>query len=1391
MSTYQSPFTLQGEQDLIDHDTSRRQMLRKAPTFFDAAQAAYQQMPVTMIEDAFGSPTWQPDPAWTRETHQKFLDDHYKEIPEKYHSSLFGALNEKHAYWLLERAKRFAKNEETIAELGLPGLAVDIGAQIVDPINLLSGAFTVKVIDRMVRSQALWRRMAAHGAGQGTLAFGSMAAAEKGGMAYDVNEYLMGTSLGIVLGGAFGDLAAKASSKVGARNLNALLKSGRDLADEAITLKSPYADPPTLSTEAVRDAVDSVTQPRVAERAAFAEPRRAEPIPETMSDDVPYIIQEMEPTPAYLKASRYISHYEGPDGAEYRIMFQTDDMTGPVRLQRFANGKLEDVERDLDDIQSAVAALQRRFPDAEIAPAGAKRTTPVDPEPVAPTPLKAAEVAEGPLSKIGLGAREQDLLTKLPAAKMTGKRMHQWLVDNGIKPKGGTREEMAEQVADAIVPGRAADATNNAAEAVERNRIRAAIEKRLLTGELEDLPMPTIKDAPVESSPAVVPEKAAAAPADAGAAANPAAANRQLQDPNWLGVKDEHAPMTAFQTIRRDAAARLSSMVPQIRIVSNYLLNDVVGKVGHQLNRWSTDLEQQMTLDRWLTRWDGVRSQAYYEWVNTNPRGRIYGLRNAREFNVAVSRYVKNPNAIDSDYHPAVVKLGKETSRLMDEILGDLKDPGKALGLPGSFNPVQAADEIEFNRNYLWRHIDDVKFNAMYERYGESQIYKLVEAAIVKAQPDIDPAYLARLARAYVNNINKRAARLGDDMTLALGEGRRAHLAIMLREDGQFSDEEIDFLMRRLFKNETKGDNMHTQRRVLLDEGVSIDAVDKFGNPAGKLHFRDMLNEDVVHLVTAYARRMSGRAALARTRIRLPSTKDIKTRVEMVNGQQRIVQSEVDRPGIELIDGIESLEKKDEILMRMREAAADYHRANPNKYTMEMLEEEIKEMEYAFNRILGYPDPVQGEPLARGIRILKRFNATRLMNNVGIAQLQEFGGAIGTFGVRAALTHLPAFRRIVNGVDGSVQYLNRLGREIEAMGIGVEATGGFRWANPWNADDVPYQLPAPGAMRVADEFSKKAEDLTYAMSGMNVIRRKQEMAVAAMFIQKMGDFAKGVQAGKKISAGWVRRFRQLGLNEDEIKSITQQMATKATFDDSLFYSGGKIARMNLASWDDQAAAKAFERAIYRFTKKTIQDRTLGNEWKFMRNPLLSVVFQFRSFMFQAWTNHTLHNIHMRDPTMVANFAWSVTWAAAIRALQVHAVALGRSDADEFKEKELDPMRLGAVGFQRAAWASIMPSVVDTGLSMWGQGGIFDARNSGTASSFFDNPTLGLGRAVSRGLGGIANSLIDGREMTQPEVRSLISMFPWSNGMAVAIPLNGLISDLPERAPRPKNRFWED
>ena len=273
-----------------------------------------------------------------------------------------------------------------------------------------------------------------------------------------------------------------------------------------------------------------------------------------------------------------------------------------------------------------------------------------------------------------------------------------------------------------------------------------------------------------------------------------------------------------------------------------------------------------------------------------------------------------------------------------------------------------------------------------------------------------------------------------------------------------------------------------------------------------------------------------------------------------------------------------------------------------------------------------------------------------------------------------------------------------------------------------------------------------------------------------------------MNSGKALSTSQIRRFRQLGLDDKTLQDIAKQFEWATTSRGALLNK--KVTSLNLENWTDLNARMALEQSVYRYTKKLIQGQDIGNMAKFMSDPMWGTVFHLRSFTLTAWENQFLYNIHMGDPAALLTFSYGVAWNAVVRALQLQLLSSTRSDAASFREKNMTTWELGKAGFQRAGFSSILPMLADTGLMMAGQPGMFNARTSAQASdAVFGNPTISMFDQAGKGIGGLADSFIHNRPMSQPEMRQLMGLFPGMNIPPVATGLSYMIRNMPEKAPK--------
>jgi hypothetical protein len=421
----------------------------------------------------------------------------------------------------------------------------------------------------------------------------------------------------------------------------------------------------------------------------------------------------------------------------------------------------------------------------------------------------------------------------------------------------------------------------------------------------------------------------------------------------------------------------------------------------------------------------------------------------------------------------------------------------------------------------------------------------MISNAIRSAQPNIDDALRSRLAQGYLMNIRSRAAGLGDEWSLALAQNDfQRFRAILMDEAGaRLTQQEADDIIARINGGgrQTEGDSSNLKRRVLIDE-TYVERQMPFGQlgETRDFAFADLLETNVNNLFTHYARRAAGRVALGRVRVRHPD-------------------------GSMLIDGITSDAEIDNILRLTQQWGAD-------KGQYDSAAKSVERLRFAFDRIIGVPDAAQSTDFANWLRLSRKLMSTRLMGQVGIAQLGEAGTAVGALGIRAAFRHMPGFRRIIDAA-GDLRNSNPLFEELEGMGIGVERLHGLHFHNLDEVGQVPFGVAEKPRMDRVTNIANIGERAVYEASGMSFIQQRQEMWVAANMASKIANMGSKLQAGKGLGRSDGRRLAQLGVDEAMLTRILSEMRTHADITDGALF-GRKVNRLNANRWTDLEAKVA-------------------------------------------------------------------------------------------------------------------------------------------------------------------------------------------------------------------------
>lgn len=127
--------------------------------------------------------------------------------------------------------------------------------------------------------------------------------------------------------------------------------------------------------------------------------------------------------------------------------------------------------------------------------------------------------------------------------------------------------------------------------------------------------------------------------------------------------------------------------------------------------------------------------------------------------------------------------------------------------------------------------------------------------------------------------------------------------------------------------------------------------------------------------------------------------------------------------------------------------------------------------------------------------------------------------------------------------------------------------------------------------------------------------------------------------------------------------------------------------------------------------------------------------------------------------------------------------MGRGD-DDYLAERLTPEKIATAAFARSGPSSIIPMLIDTSRYGIGKDAMFShTRTTGqTSDMIFGNPTTGGIDDLFLALRSMSG-LLDDREWSQEEARSVSRILPFGNALPIVTILNYLTKDQPLFAPR--------
>jgi hypothetical protein len=826
-------------------------------------------------------------------------------------------------------------------------------------------------------------------------------------------------------------------------------------------------------------------------------------------------------------------------------------------------------------------------------------------------------------------------------------------------------------------------------------------------------------------------------------------------------IDDGAAPEAAFGGARFDVGGQLGSSESEItRTVAAHFGEEAVGFKDRSVVPDSATVVQRVLHGKNVRNWQTVAYPAFKAWAKErNQWGTFKRPRAWEQFNEEVARFIED-QAPAADTSPHVSRAAQEfraiTANYADLATNPLRDKG------GTGAPLFQAAPDKF---YLPKYADHEKINDILERHDWETVRRFVKQAVYAKRPDMDEALADKIASGWLKRITQAGYGMEDRASMALAQGDREAFREAFTEsltsgrvvDSDLTDADIAAIFDEIgdAKAPQESGFSRGKRRTLLDYGFEAGVRGRDGSTT-RLSMRDFFSTDADFVINRYSRQMSGRLALAQMQIRNPSTGEL-----IIDGIRTRAEFE------KLHDWIrDDWQKKAGLSHAEKSAGADRDVAN---------------LKYLWDSVTGTPHYNTREGVYQWMRRAREFNFIRLMNRMGINQAQEFARMFGSLGVKATLSQMPAVRRIIDSAGRSVPRGDRLLQELEAAtGQGLEMDFGH-YRHRYEDERIGTQdfgRVGRSIDRALDTGKRITADISL-MTHLTSIQKKWTMKAVSQRLYDMAEATKGGRDLNALGGKDLAKLRSIGMSDADLKDVFKAMLRNATTPGE----GSRLMALNLDKWDPEVRAR-FVNTMHRWTNRVIHENDAATLNRWMSQPVVMMMTQFRSFMLGSWAKSTLYNLHHFDARTFATMMLEMAAGATTWALTQGMLAAGRPDRDEYLAEKFTPENLAKAAFSRAGFSSLIPSVFDTVSSFTPLGAQFDFRTSGTATGFLlGNSTADMIDSLAQFTSGVSDAALKGRPLSQQEIQAGARTLPFGNFLPFSTALTWAISDQPRLAPR--------
>lgn len=684
---------------------------------------------------------------------------------------------------------------------------------------------------------------------------------------------------------------------------------------------------------------------------------------------------------------------------------------------------------------------------------------------------------------------------------------------------------------------------------------------------------------------------------------------------------------------------------------------------------------------------------------------------NLADFQVLVSRAARG---IDTLVDPDVKALADLVVKQQDQ-LARMAIKDNAAGF--------TSEILGKHTHYLPRIFNDRKITSVRTRFGagtEDVVTKLVEAAIRKAQPNIEAnvrkaltkkgkkkiteaqvkEQVTRYARGYAQSVVNPRAYKGGASEMNLEDLEKA----MGKNGVGFDEADIEDLIEAFSAKARVKGHKRTRPRMVLDESTTIKVKNETTGELEDLSFNDLLEEDITQLHNNYIFQLGGAIGLARSGI------DTNTLGSSFESVKQAIRDEGVAKGL----------------------------------NNDQINDSLMGVEFAYDGItgrLGHRGDVR-KGTADFNMAMRAFSFSVSMGMSGMSALMELSNALFETSTMVMLKSMPSYRKLMTDAANGKLSDNVVQELVEGLGLGNEvAMGRFNNFNRYENSNLEGVI-APEASGFG-KFAGEAQQKVAYWSGLQGVTQTLRRLSMLQYTNAWGS---ALKTGKM--PFHPAKLEQLGLDEDKIKAIMKDMKANSTVTKS-----GRVTKLNLAEWSDEGR-EAFQASGFKEARQSVQEMNLGSSNPWLRSELGKTYFQFLSFPLASMEQQAAR-LAVRGARGDYMSVGKIMMAAALQGsllytARVYLNAEGRSDREKYIKDNLSLDRRIAGSLSQIGAFSLFGTLYSVATSV-GQG-----QNN---SSMMTPAVVGIGEAAGQSLWNAGEYLFQGKDWSENDWRKFLRLAP--------------------------------